>query len=219
LFNIVSYYFDKQNQTKSNNLNIKQYWLVLQLLLQYAQYNNTKQYQTIYNNTKNNFAYCLVLFVVLFREDIAKLANILAWDAVGAQIEPYLVQHAEWQRPCGVALGCRSLNSRGIKIGEQPFFLKMMTILDSKVGSAYFGILVHMLIVIAYNSINCILLHICTYSHISQFRSQYLIFFNPTSWTTKTLPRSLRTTIGFHQPPQASSHRTHHQSLQPLPAC
>ena len=65
LFNIVSYYFDKQNQTKSNN--IKQYWLVLQLLLQYAQYNNTKQYKTIYNNTMNNFAaYCLVLFVVLF---------------------------------------------------------------------------------------------------------------------------------------------------------
>ena len=49
------------------------------------------------------------------REDIAELANVLAWDAVGAQIEPYLVQHAEWQRPCGVALGCRSLNSRGIK--------------------------------------------------------------------------------------------------------
>jgi len=159
------------------------------------------------------------MFDFVNREDIAELANVLAWDAVGAQIEPYLVQHAEWQRPCGVALGCRSLNSRGIKIGEQPSFLKMMTILDSKVGSAYFGILVHMLIVIAYNSINCILLHICTYSHISQFRSQYLIFFNPTSWTTKTLPRSLRTTIGFHQPPQASSHRTHHQSLQPLPAC
>jgi hypothetical protein len=50
------------------------------------------------------------------REDIAELANVLAWDAVGAQIEPYLVQHAEWQRPCGVALGCRSLNSRGIKM-------------------------------------------------------------------------------------------------------
>ena len=49
-------------------------------------------------------------------EDIAELANVLAWDAVGAQIEPYLVQHAEWQRPCGVALGCRSLNSRGIKM-------------------------------------------------------------------------------------------------------
>ena len=41
-------------------------------------------------------------------EDIAELVNVLAWDAVGAQIEPYLVQHAEWQRPCGVALGCRS---------------------------------------------------------------------------------------------------------------
>ena len=50
------------------------------------------------------------------REDIAELANVLAWDAVGAQIEPYLVQHAKWQRPCGVALGCRSLNSRGIKM-------------------------------------------------------------------------------------------------------
>jgi len=37
------------------------------------------------------------------------LAIVLAWDAVGAQIEPYLVQHAEWQRPCGVALGCCSL--------------------------------------------------------------------------------------------------------------
>jgi hypothetical protein len=49
-------------------------------------------------------------------EDIAELVNVLAWDAVGAQIEPYLVQHAEWQRPCGVALGCRSLNSRGIKM-------------------------------------------------------------------------------------------------------
>ena len=52
----------------------------------------------------------------LYREDIAELANALAWDAVGAQIEPYLVQHAKWQRPCGVALGCRSLNSRGIKM-------------------------------------------------------------------------------------------------------
>ncbi len=40
----------------------------------------------------------------------------LAWDAVGAQIEPFLVQHAYWQRTCGVALGCRSLNSRGIKM-------------------------------------------------------------------------------------------------------
>ena len=49
-------------------------------------------------------------------EDIAELVNVLAWDAVGAQIEPYLVQHAEWQRPCGVALGCRSLNSRGFKM-------------------------------------------------------------------------------------------------------
>ena len=28
------------------------------------------------------------------REDMAKLANVLAWDAVGAQIEPYLCQHA-----------------------------------------------------------------------------------------------------------------------------
>ena len=27
-------------------------------------------------------------------QDIAELANVLAWDAVGAQIEPYLVQHA-----------------------------------------------------------------------------------------------------------------------------
>ncbi len=26
--------------------------------------------------------------------DIAELANVLAWDAFGAQIEPYLVQHA-----------------------------------------------------------------------------------------------------------------------------
>ncbi len=30
----------------------------------------------------------------LCREDIAELANVLAWDAVGAQVEPYLVQHA-----------------------------------------------------------------------------------------------------------------------------
>ncbi len=45
-----------------------------------------------------------------------ELANVLAWDAVGAQIKPYLVQHAEWQRPCGVALGCSSLNSCGIKM-------------------------------------------------------------------------------------------------------
>ena len=55
-------------------------------------------------------------------EDIAELANVLAWDAVGAQIEPYLVQHAEWQRPCGVALGCRSLNSRGIKMLRRAVF-------------------------------------------------------------------------------------------------
>ena len=30
----------------------------------------------------------------LLSEDIAELANVLAWDAVGAQIEPYLDQHA-----------------------------------------------------------------------------------------------------------------------------
>ncbi len=64
-----------------------------------------------------------MFFLHIYREDIAELADVLAWDAVGAQIEPYLVQHAEWQRPCGVALGCRSLNSRGIKCcGEQPSF-------------------------------------------------------------------------------------------------
>ncbi len=35
-----------------------------------------------------------VIMIVKQREDIAELANVLAWDAVGAQIEPYLVQHA-----------------------------------------------------------------------------------------------------------------------------
>ena len=59
------FYNIEQNQTISNN--IKQYWMVLQLLLQYAQYNNTSQYHTIFNNTKDNFVvYCLVLFKVLF---------------------------------------------------------------------------------------------------------------------------------------------------------
>ena len=61
------FYNIKQNQTILNN--IKQYWMVLQLLLQYTQYNNTSQYHTIYNtgNTINNFVvYCLVLFKVLF---------------------------------------------------------------------------------------------------------------------------------------------------------
>ena len=63
-------------------------------------------------------------------EDIAELANVLAWDAVGAQIEPYLVQHAEWQRPCGVALGCRSLNSRGIKnaAASSRLFFSLLTV-------------------------------------------------------------------------------------------
>ncbi len=64
----------------------------------------------------------------LIREDIAELANVLAWDAVGAQIEPYLVQHAEWQRPCGVALGCRSLNSRGIKMLRRAAVFKDKTV-------------------------------------------------------------------------------------------
>ena len=39
------------------------------------------------------------------------------------------------------------------------------------------------------------------------------------SWTTRSLPRNLRTTTGSHLSLQALSHRTHHQSLQPLPAC
>ena len=79
----------------------------------------------------------------------------------------------------------------------------MMTILDSKVGSAYFGILVHMLIVIAYNSINCILLHICTYSHISQFRSQYL---KTAARRSILIPRLFRERHcpGVYVPPSAS---------------
>ncbi len=35
-----------------------------------------------------------IYFILCLGEDIAELANVLAWDAVGAQIEPYLVQHA-----------------------------------------------------------------------------------------------------------------------------
>ena len=52
---------------------------------------------------------------IFIRGVIAEMANDIAWDAVGAQIEPYHCQHVYWQRPCGVALGCRSLNSHGIK--------------------------------------------------------------------------------------------------------
>ena len=66
--------------------------------------------------------------------------------------------------------------------------------------------------------IDCICLHILTFQ--KKFKSQKIYCsFNPTSWTTRSLPRSLRTTTGSHPPLPALSHRTHHQSLQPLPAC
>ena len=45
-----------------------------------------------------------------------ELANHIAWDAVGAQFKPYLANIRNGKRPCGVALGCRSLNSCGIKM-------------------------------------------------------------------------------------------------------
>ena len=71
-------------------------------------------------------------------------------------------------------------------------------------------------IFIAYS---CICLHTCTYSYIDNAALNVYCFCNPTSWTTRTLSWSLCTTTGSHPPLQALSHRTHHQSLQPLPSC
>ena len=75
-----------------------------------------------------------------------------------------------------------------------------------------FGIFLHII------HIDCICLHILTFQIKFKSQKNYSSF-NPTSWTTRSLPRSLRTTTGSHPPLPALSNRTHHQSLQPLPAC
>ena len=97
-------------------------------------------------------------------------------------------------------------------------YLLLISCLFLHIINAYFYIFLHILafccIFIAYS---CICLHICTYSHIDNAAFNVWCFCNPTSWTTRTLPRSLCTATGSYPPPQALSHRTHHQSLQPLP--
>ena len=99
-------------------------------------------------------------------------------------------------------------------------YLLLISCLFRHIINAYFCILLHIFafccIHIAYS---CICLHICTYSRIDNAAFNVQCFCNPTFWTTRTLPRSLHTTTGSHPPPQALSHRSHHQSLQPLPSC
>ena len=67
----------------------------------------------------------------------------------------------------------------------------------------------------------CIFEHILmlTMQHSTFIASALAILHEATSWTTRTLPRSLHTTTGSHPPPLPLSHRTHHQSLQSLLSC
>ena len=89
-FLVIQFFFDKQSY-----LDIKLYFLVL------------------HKASRENLTW------LLSRDGcypwISQRYYDIAWDAVGAQIEPYLRQHACWQRPCGAALRRRSLNSSGMK--------------------------------------------------------------------------------------------------------